>query len=381
MLGVKTWSGFFAGNWFLGDHTVKAGADFQRDQFFNLFGRTEFGAYTFASIDDFASGHYSSYSLYRPTNGDINSIAANFRLDQWGLFVQDTWQATSQLSLQYGLRWDIPMLPDRPLYNASFNQAFGYSNQGTIDGNGVLEPRVSFNYAFDTDLKTQLRGGIGITEGVTPGVWQANPFTNNGLSLQTFSAGAGCCFNADPFTQQPPSGAGGNPQQTVDTVDPNLQLPTALKISLGFDRELPWWGVIATAELAHIGVRNAIQYQAINLGPGNGTLPDGRINYWGSTDPSLWIGSNGSPVGSNDPGNYRNNQRHGSNPAFGGSSTYLTNTGKGEAELPDPVAAEILFGHLVRDDLGDVRPCDRGQPGHVQPGIQQLHRSRNLQPE
>ena len=331
VLGVKTYSGFFAGNWFLGDHTVKAGADFQRDQFFNLFGRTEFGAYNFASIDDFASGHYSSYSLYRPTNGDINSIAANFRLDQWGLFVQDTWQATSQLSLQYGLRWDIPSLPDRPPYNASFDHAFGYSNQGTVDGNGVLEPRVSFNYAFDTDLKTQLRGGIGITEGVTPGVWQANPFTNNGLTLRTYSAGSGCCFNPNPFTQQPPSGAGGGSQQTVDTVDPHLTLPTALKISLGFDRELPWWGVIATAELAHIGVRNAIQYQAINLGPGNGTLPDGRINYFGSTDPALWIGSNGNPVGANDPTNYRNNQRFGSNPAFGGQSTYLTNTGKGEA--------------------------------------------------
>lgn len=333
VLGVKTYSGFFAGNWFLGDHTVKAGADFQRDQFFNLFGRTEFGAYNFASIDDFASGHYSSYSLYRPTNGDINSIAANFRLDQWGLFVQDTWQATSQLSLQYGLRWDIPSLPDRPPYNASFNQAFGYSNQGTVDGNGVLEPRVSFNYAFDTDLKTQLRGGIGITEGVTPGVWQANPFTNNGLTLQTFNNCAPADgFNPNPYTQQPPAtGCGSGSQQTVDTVDPNLTLPTALKISLGFDRELPWWGVIATAELAHIGVRNAIQYQAINLGPGNGTLPDGRINYFGSTDPALWIGSNGNPVGANDPRNYRNNQRFGSNPAFGGQSTYLTNTGKGEA--------------------------------------------------
>ncbi|GAA0721921.1 TonB-dependent receptor [Dokdonella soli] len=331
VLSVKSLSGFFAGNWFLGDHTVKAGADFQRDEYYNLFGRTEFGAYNFASIDDFAAGKYSSYSLYQPTNGDINSIAANLRLDQWGLFVQDTWQVTPQFSLQYGLRWDLPKTPDRPRYNASFNNAFGYTNQGTVDGNGVFEPRASFNYSFDTDLKTQLRGGIGLTEGVTPGVWQANPFTNNGLTLRTYSAGNGCCFNPNPFTQKPPSGVGGNPQQTVDTVDPNLNLPTALKISLGFDRELPWWGVVATAEFAHVGVRDAIRYEAINLGPGHGLLPDGRINYWGSTDPSLWIGNNGKPVGANDPTNYRNNQRYQSNPAFGAASTYLTNTGKGAA--------------------------------------------------
>ncbi len=330
VLSVKTTSGFFAGNWFLGDHTIKAGADFQRDRFFNLFGRTEFGAYTFGSIDDFAAGKYSNYNLYQPTSGDINSIAARFTLDQVGLFVQDTWQATSQLSLQYGLRYDIPSVSGKPFYNASFQNAFGFSNQGTVDGNGAWEPRASFNYAFDTDLKTQLRGGIGITEGVTPGVWLGNPYTNNGLTLSTYSTGPGCCFNPDPYTQQAPSGPGGNPQQTVDSIDRDLTLPTALKVSLGFDRELPWWGIIATAEFAHVGVRNAIRYEAINLGPGNGFLPDGRINYFGSIDPSLWI-IGGKPVGGNDPTNYRKNQRFGSNPAFGGASTYLTNTGKGEA--------------------------------------------------
>ncbi|MEP7044621.1 MAG: carboxypeptidase regulatory-like domain-containing protein [Dokdonella sp.] len=351
VLNVKSFSGFFAANWFLGDHTVKAGADFQRDKFYNLFGSTQFGAYVFPSIADFAAGNYSSFSLNRPTNGDINSIAARFRLDQWGFFVQDTWQVTSQLSLQYGLRWDVPEIPGSPPFNACFASApgtnvstacpkggFGYSNQGTIDGNGVLEPRVSFNYEFDTERKTQLRGGIGLVEGVTPGVWQGNPFTNNGLTLQTFSifppAGQSTVpggFNPDPHTQAPPSGARGNPQQQVDSVDPNLKLPTALKVSLAFDRELPWWGVIGTVEYAHIGVRNAINYNAINLGPGNGVLPDGRINYWANTNPGNWIGSNGTPVGSNNPNGYGGIQRAGNNASFSANSTYLTNTNKGEA--------------------------------------------------
>jgi outer membrane receptor for ferrienterochelin and colicin len=329
VLGVKTYNGFFAGNWFLGDHTVKAGVDFQRDQYFNLFGRTEFGAYQFASIDKFASGDWSSFSLYRPTNGDINSVAAAWSLDQWGLFLQDTWQATSQLSLQYGLRWDIPKTGDRPAYNASFANAFGYSNQGTIDGNGVLEPRMSFNYSFDTEYKTQLRGGMGISEGVTPGVWLSNPFSNNGLSVQTFFGSNGNGFIADGHAQVPPNTAPGA-QQTVDTVDPNFKLPTVLKTSLGLDRELPWWGLVATVEYAHVGVRNGLWYQEINLGPGNGTLPDGRISYWTGTDPTLWSGNTSNP---NQPSGYSNVQRAGSNRAFGGASTYLTNTGKGESNF------------------------------------------------
>ncbi|HEY6941142.1 TonB-dependent receptor [Dokdonella sp.] len=323
VLGVKTYNAFFAGNWFLGDHTVKAGFDFQRDKFFNLFGRTEFGAYQFSSIDDFEAGNWATYNLYRPTNGDINSVAAQWELDQWGLFAQDVWQVTPQLSLQYGLRWDIPKTGDKPPYNASFQQAFGYSNQGTIDGNSVFEPRASFNYTFDTEYKTQLRGGMGISEGMTPGVWLSNPYSNNGLSVQTFFGSNGSGFIADPYHQVPPNTAP-SAQQTVDTVDKNFQLPTVLKASLAFDRELPWWGLVATAEFAHVGVRHGLWYQEINLGPGNGTLPDGRISYWRNTDPAAWAGGT-------TPSGYSGLQRYGSNPAFGGASTYLTNTGKGES--------------------------------------------------
>ncbi|MEZ5461829.1 carboxypeptidase regulatory-like domain-containing protein [Dokdonella sp.] len=333
VLDVDTYSGFFAGNWYLGDHTIKAGADFQRDEIFNLFGRTQFGAYNFASIDDFAAGDFSGFTLYLPSNGDINSIAAAYRLDQWGLFVQDTWQVTPNFSLQYGLRYDIPLVSGKPVYNASFEEAFGYSNQGTVNGNGVIEPRVSFNYNFETERLTQLRGGFGITEGVTPGVWLGNPYTNNGLTLDTYFCGPGSGFNPDPFTQQPPSNCGASGgQQTVDVVDPDFNLPTAMKFSLGFDRELPWWDLVGTIEFAYVDVENAIRYEAINLGPGNGLLPDGRINYWGNNSPDLWIGSNGNPVGANNPSGYTSNQRFGANPEFSGASTLLTNTSNGKAQ-------------------------------------------------
>jgi hypothetical protein len=86
--------------------------------------------------------------------------------------------------------------------------------------------------------------------------------------------------------------------------------------------------VIATAEYAHLDTIHGVWYQAINLGPGNGTLPDGRISYWGSTDPTLWTGTN-----PNQPTGYSTLQRTGSNPAFGGQSTFLTNTGKGEGNF------------------------------------------------
>ena len=51
VLETQTWNAYFAGNWFLGDHTVKFGADYEDNDIYNLFGRRINGAYTFGSLD------------------------------------------------------------------------------------------------------------------------------------------------------------------------------------------------------------------------------------------------------------------------------------------------------------------------------------------
>ena len=191
LLKVGTTDVFFAGTYTAGDHAIKGGFDFQRDDFYNLFGRTEFGAYTFNSIADFQAGKYSLYNLFFPAPGyQLSDIAADWSLNQTGLFLQDVWQATANLSLQFGIRYDLPQADGKPIHNAAFTQAYGIRNDAT-PGTGVWEPRVSFNYNFDTDLKTQLRGGLGISEGVTPGVWLSNSYTNNGITLSSVTVNNG----------------------------------------------------------------------------------------------------------------------------------------------------------------------------------------------
>jgi len=302
VLGVKTWNAFFAGNWFLGDHTIKAGADFQRDNIYNLFGRTEFGSYVFNSIADFQAGNYSSYTLYQPAPGySLNDIAAKWRLDQWGFFAQDTWQVTPQLSLTYGLRIDMPESPDKPIANPAFQSAFGIANNSTVSGNAVWEPRVSFNYTFDTERPTQLRGGMGISQSVTPGVWLSNPFTNNGVTLTSATSRSGT-FNPNPYTQQLPPGS--PPAPEVDVVDKNFELPTVLKMSLGFDRELPWWGLVFSADYAHLQNQNAIIYKNLNLPKANGLLPDGRTNYWSNPNYNFDTGRGPSGQAAGNPNFY-----------------------------------------------------------------------------
>lgn len=353
VLAVDTLNGYFAGNWFLGDHVIKAGIDYQSDEFYNLFLQNYNGSYEFDTIADFEAGRYRRYRLNVPAAGyTLDNVAAVFKQKQYGFFVQDTWQATDQLSLQFGLRYDLPKVNPDPTFNPCFAAApgtlgnlgpcglrnnptnpnaavggYGFSNTGTIDGNGVLQPRFSFNYSFDSDRPTQLRGGAGLFVSNTPAVWVANPYSNNGVAvtgydINRFRLPTDPPFSSDPYNQNIPGGAVtppglGGSQMNVSVVDPDFEIPTVAKFTIGFDHELPWWGTVFTAEYQHLDVIKGIRYENLNLGAPTGVLPDGRFSY--ARRP-------------NDLPSSSNNTRWNANPSFGQQMIYLTNTEKGKAD-------------------------------------------------
>jgi hypothetical protein len=353
VLGVETWNGYFAGTWYMGDHVIKAGLDYQSDEFYNLFLQNYTGSYEFNSVADFASGRYRRYRLNTPAAGySLDNVAAVFEMKQYGFFAQDTWQATDALSVQYGLRYDLPKVDPDPTYNPCFAAApgtlgnlgpcglrantaansntasatggYGYSNQGTIDGNGVWQPRASFNYMFDSERPTQLRGGAGVFVSNTPAVWVANPYSNNGVAVAAFDVNHFPVPGDPPFSPgsgQVPPGTSTTPglgtsSMTVAVVDPEFQLPTVAKYTIGFDHELPWLGTVFTAEFQHLDVIKGIKYDHLNLGAPTGVLPDGRFSY--ARNPNAAPGS-------------ANTTRWNANPSFSGSSILLTNTDKGES--------------------------------------------------
>lgn len=344
VLDIKTWKGLFAGTLYLDEHTIKGGVDFQQNKIYNLFGRTQFGAYEFYGIDNFEKGIYGSYNLYQPAAGyTLADVAAAWTLRQYGFFLQDTWQPTGNLSVQYGVRVNLNKTGDSPIYNPTFTTAFGYRNDNTIDGMRLVEPRLSFNYNFDGERMMQLRGGVGLFQSNPPTVWMTNPYQNNGMTVATYSVfndqglqpGVGNTlpmFSADPFNQNLP--APGSAMMNVDTIDPNFKLPSVWKMSLAFDRELPWLGTIFSAEYQRIITRNGIFYKNLNIGAPTGVLPDGRNQYWKT------------PGQASVSGDARANQ----DPRFSGTSTLLTNTHKGRSEaltlsLKKPFS-ENWFGSL-----------------------------------
>ncbi len=339
-INTKRWTAFFAGTYYAGDHTIKGGVAFEQDQIYNLFGRTQFGNYVFDSIDDFKNGkgNYDSYELYQPAAGlSIDDIAAKWTYRQYSPFLQDTWQVNNNLSVEYGVRVDIPYSDHKPPLNAAAQTAFGYPNNYSVGAsNRVVEPRLSFNYNFDSDRMMQLRGGVGLFQTSPPTVWMTNPYQNNGLTIVDYKYGYGShCgatpdFSADPHHQNIDNSPGCAVAGPVDTISKDFRLPTVWKATLAFDRELPWWGMVASAEYQHIQVRDGILYKAINLGTPSGLLPDGREQYW--VTPGATKGPN-----------------NGANPGFSTASTLLTNTHKGKADsltlsLKKPFS-ESFFGN------------------------------------
>lgn len=327
VLGTKTLDLYAGGNWSLGDHEVKFGSDFTRNTVYNAFLQNVFGNYTFscdsnftystpvncstgtaaqieaAVLENFRRGRPSSYTVQLPVaGGSLSNAVAQFQMRNLGLFLQDTWTINKNLTVNYGVRVDRTGVDSRPLANTAVAAApvagnvatntrqtggFGYDNTLTPDGNNVWQPRVGFNYKFDTARPTQLRGGAGLFQGAAATVWVSNIFSNPGTATRMISCGGSSStrcpttdgtFVANPDAQKAVPGT--VPAANVDLLSPDLKQPSIWKGNLAFEHELPWYGLVFGAEYLGTKNKDGIFYQNLNLGPATKVGTDGRQLFW-----------------------------------------------------------------------------------------------------
>lgn len=270
----------------LGDHTITIGTSNQLVSFNNLFLQDFYGTYSFNSIADFEAGKPSQYQLSYSLLPNEPKPRAKWNYLQLGFYAQDEWKILPNLKLWIGLRADMFAFPDKPAQNDSVTKVFPDLRTDELPTPIGFSPRLGFNYDIFGDKTAQVRGGVGIFSGKTPGVWISNQFSNTGTDIGRIDVrNPKITFEPDPFKQYTKVDSLTPIRTTeINITDKNLKMPQVLRFNLAFDKELPY-GFIGTIEFLYGKTLYDMVYKNLNrqiLKASNGqdsTLPDGRPVY------------------------------------------------------------------------------------------------------
>ncbi len=298
-----------AANWYVGDHVVKFGFDYETNDIVNFFGRNLNGTYEFPNFAAFVAGTPTRYIVRVPVPGGNleEDVPAAYSMANTALFAQDTWTVNDNLTLTLGMRWDKPDFDQQTKKNTYVGGIYGLDNT-KLPNSTLFQPRFGFNYTFDSDRPTQLRGGLGLFQGAAPNVWIAGAYQNTGLNyleydLQDTTPNAlpylpafftpGIESPDGPYYPATPTAAQCFPtptlpncaRQNVDFIEDGFELPSVWKANLAFEHELPWDGIVFSAEAVRTVVNKGIFIQRLDLfnAAGQGVTmvgQDGRDLFW-----------------------------------------------------------------------------------------------------
>ncbi len=121
--------------------------------------------------------------------------ASSIKNEDYGLFLQDSWKATRNLTLNYGLRWEAQIFPDPTLDPAK--TAYGpylsnplFPSDGTIHNQKkMFQPRLGFAWDAAGNGRSVLRGSWGIYNARQNMLTQVGAITTNGIQQQSIAAG------------------------------------------------------------------------------------------------------------------------------------------------------------------------------------------------
>jgi len=190
----------------------------------------------------------------------------------YGLYLQDQWRATRNLTFDYGVRWETVAPPE-----ADQTSPFELSRQFPRDNNNIA-PRVGLAWAPRGSTKTVLRASYGLHYDSPQGNYYRNALTSNAqrqLSIQIAGSAAG----APVYPDYPTSVAGlTTVRSSLSVIDPNLAWMYVHQAQAAVQREISRNTSVTVTWAFTKGTKIPVS-QNINLAPATGLLPDGRPLY------------------------------------------------------------------------------------------------------
>ncbi len=265
-----------------GAHDIKAGLEFNRVNSVQTFLGFANGRYIFSSTDGFlnylknpkyvecSDGTSSQTGVCAGTASITGPVllylqqagVGNISVEQAGtqsipqtepaVFLQDAWQATPHLNLQYGLRWEAEMEPDpiTPADQVFFAGFIGKTSKGQeFPSNGkipsdnkMLQPRLGLAWDPHGDGKEVLRANAGIYYGRVPGLTLASSRSTNGSRGQSIFRDSALTSILGPVPAYPniiPQSQIGSPfDPDVFVFDKHFQNPRTKSASVSWDQEV-----------------------------------------------------------------------------------------------------------------------------------------------
>ena len=174
---------------YLGSHTLTAGASYEHQMAHNSYMRNGTGYYRFGSAQDFLEGKLPLSFVFTYGNNDEANPAGRINYDQIGTYVQDEWKITPKFKISYGLRTDMIVFDNKDLMTNNAIKAINYGGKHIDTGlwpetRVQVSPRVGFNWDVYGDKSIVVRGGTGLFQGRLPLVFFTNMPQNAGM-IQT----------------------------------------------------------------------------------------------------------------------------------------------------------------------------------------------------
>ena len=262
-----------------GAHSLKLGGDFQKLQINTGYGRPR-GEMRFDTLEDVLAGKSRRFRGLPPD--PTISTRRGFRRSYVGLFVQDDWRATPNLTLNLGLRWE--MFTNVSEVNGRIGALVDPLDPAMTDGIAPFEtakanfaPRFGIAWDPTGSGKTSIRGGGGIFFNHPDGrtYWRAAALDSDYQKEITVK---------NPTFPNPFAG-GYDPSGAVyatSTFQPHMDTPTVYQYNFEIQHQLAPTLSVQAAYVGSVG-HDLIRKTWANIAAPT-ILPDGRKFWTGKED-------------------------------------------------------------------------------------------------